>query len=78
MKKNKTQDNSIERLKVKVSNHREEVLKHKRRLKTSTEQYESVVKEQKKIIEDLFSNAPKLFYLYLAKKYQKIKERIKI
>lgn len=70
LKKEKTE----EVLRKRVSIYHNEVLGYRKRMKTLIEQYESVVGEQRKIIRELMNNAPKLFALYLNKKFHAWKE----
>lgn len=66
---------SEEALKKRVSIWKSSSLSYRKKLNSLVYQYESVVVEQKKIIDNLINNAPKLFYLYLVKRYKEWKER---
>ena len=70
------QEKTIRDLKVRVSIYRGEVLKDRQRLKTLSTQYEAVVKEWKKMYNDLITNAPKLFLVYLKRKWDKKRGKI--
>lgn len=65
-------------LKERVSKWRGEALESKRMLKMLITQYERVIKEHKKIIEDFKRHATKLFILAIYEKYKSWKERRRI
>lgn len=61
-------------LKKRLSIYRNEAQGYKRRMKIMVVQYEDVITEQRQIIKELMNNSPKLFALYLNKKFQNWKE----
>lgn len=70
------QDRVIKKLKLRNSILRKEVLEKRKRLNTLTTQYEAVIKESKKIIDDLLDNAPKLFFIYLSNRYKRMRGKL--
>lgn len=64
-------DKRIANLKSVVSSHRERLRQQGEYLKTLSNQYEKVIKIQRKQIQEYINNAPKLFYIYMVNKFKK-------
>lgn len=73
----KQQQKIVKDLKARVSIWRSQSLNDRRRLNWAVNQYEMVVKEYRKNVEDLFAHAPKLFGLWLYQKWQRFRGKIK-
>lgn len=69
----KQQEKIVKDLKTRISIWRGQALRDRQRLNMATNQYELVVKETRKTIEDLFAHAPKLFGLWLLRKWKKFR-----
>ena len=61
-------------LKERASKWRNEALEARRMLKSLITQYERIIKEYKKMVDDFKANASKLFLVYIYEKFQSWKE----
>lgn len=66
-------EKELKKSKLRTSIYRKEVLEDRRKINSLIDQYEAVVKDWKKIANDLLDNAPKLFLIYLHRKWQRFR-----
>lgn len=73
----KRRDKFIKQVKSRVSTLKVEVTRNKVYLKTLQHQYERVIREQRKSMNELLDSAPKLFYSYLIGKFSAFREKFR-